>query len=162
MQCKLFNKQGDLNSSINSAQYAIDIYRNLSTYEPHSTTYLRDLSYTQGLLSRRLLKLKRYDESLETIQEAIQLRNSIIALDPNHINDEIELIRLQGLLGYYYISMKTHTNDILAHDVFLHAKSRLGQLIESSSSESRLRDIKALQKGIDGNLAIVERRLAQP
>lgn len=162
LQGKLYTNQGEIEFSITSFQYAINIYRKLSKTETPNTINLRDLSYSLGEISHCLIKLKQYDESYEAIQEAIQLRNSVISLDPSHINDEIEVIRLKCLLGYMYISIKTHSNDILAHDVLLDSKSCLERVRESSGSESRLRDINALQKNIDGNLALMERRLAQP
>lgn len=162
LQGKLYKNQGDIKSSITSSHSAINIYRKLSNIDTDSIVHTRDLSYSLGELSHCLIKLKKYDGSLEAIQEAIQLRNNIIALDPNHINDEIELIRLKSLLGYMYISMKRHSNDILARDVLLDSKSRIERVRESTDGESRLRDIIALQKNIDSNLALVKRRLAQP
>jgi hypothetical protein len=94
--------------------------------------------------------LSQPDAAHERFVEAATTLQDLVALEPQNAEYQIELARIEILLGVWHFDQRDHDQ---AGEVFHAARRRLTELLTSDQASSLARDIDALLEYIDATLA---------
>ena len=87
MKATLQNRSGGLGRRLDSTAHALTTFKTLAAEDPDNVEAQHDLAFAYGERGIALMSLKRFDEAIASLREAIAIRERLVIADPENQED---------------------------------------------------------------------------